>query len=88
MICSVVWVFFVLLPPAIFAFMFIRAVKKKNGPTGKTFTQFSLVQNSRVNGVVKQRNILYLGSDEALLDEAVKKNVLFILKVKIFGQEN
>lgn len=68
--------------------MFIRQIKKKNGPNGKTFSQFSLVQNSRVHGVVKQRNILYLGSHEALLDPFVKKAVLEILKSKIFGQPN
>ena len=66
--------------------MFIRQIKKKNGPGGKTFSQFSLVQNSRIQGVVKQRNILYLGSDEALLDPLVKNAVLQILKSKIFGQ--
>jgi hypothetical protein len=67
--------------------MFIREVKKKNGPGGKTFSQFSLAQNSRVNGKVKQRNLLYLGSDQILTDSKVRRDVVDILKAKIFGQE-
>lgn len=68
--------------------MFIRQIKKKNGPNGKEFSQFSLVQNSRVNGVVKQRNLLYLGSDPALLDKDIRTIILQILKSKIFGQDD
>mgnify|MGYP000319847483 CR=1 FL=1 len=66
--------------------MFIREIKKKNGPAGKIFSQFSLVQNFRVNGVVKQRNLLYLGSNEMLRDPHIKGLVVLILKSKIFGQ--
>ena len=68
--------------------MFIREVKKKNGPGGKIFSQFSLVQASRINGVVKQRNILYLGSDQVLCDPLHRKLICLFLQAKIFKQES
>jgi len=66
--------------------MFIKTVTKKNSTGGKQFIQFSLVQNSRINGIMKQRNLLYLGSDELLLNQDYKRKVLVILKAKIFNQ--
>jgi hypothetical protein len=66
--------------------MFIRVVNKKNGPTGKAFQQFSLVQASRVNGKVKQRNIMYLGSEQALSDLETRAIILEGLKSLIFGR--
>jgi len=45
-----------------------------------------LVQTSRVEGKVKQRVILYLGSDPMLKDKDNRSTVLQILKAKIFSQ--
>jgi len=44
------------------------------------------VQAARVNGKVKQRSILYLGSDKLLENGDNRKTVLTILKSKIFKQ--
>lgn len=66
--------------------MFIRVVKKRRSKNSKTFTQYTLAQTSRVNGKVKQRSILYLGSNEILADKTNRQIVLNILKSKIFGQ--
>jgi len=64
--------------------MFIRVVKKQNSEEGKVFYQFMLAQNSRINGKVKQSNILSLGSDIELLNNDIKNEVLVLLKAKIF----
>ena len=66
--------------------MFIRQVKKQRSRTSKVFYQYTLVQAARVNGKVKQRSILYLGSDKLLENEDNRKTVLAILKSKIFRQ--
>lgn len=66
--------------------MFIREVKKKNTARGKTFCQYQLVQASRIEGKVKQRNILYLGSEPLLADAGTRKKLLDLLQAKIFGQ--
>ena len=66
--------------------MFIRQVKKQRSSTSKIFYQYTLVQAARVNGKVKQRSILYLGSDKLLENEDNRKTVLTILKSKIFRQ--
>lgn len=66
--------------------MFIREVKKKNTAKGKTFYQYQLVQASRVEGKVKQRNILYLGSEPKLADPATRAVLLGLLQAKIFRQ--
>ena len=66
--------------------MFIRQVKKQRSSTSKVFYQYTLVQAARVNGKVKQRSILYLGSDNLLENENNRKTVLAILKSKIFKQ--
>ena len=65
--------------------MFIRVVKKQRSKDSKTFYQYTLVQSTRVDGKVKQRAILYLGSSPLLADKDNKKKVLVALKAKIFG---
>ena len=64
--------------------MFIREIKKKNTNKGKVFYQYQLVQASRINGKVKQNQILYLGSDKELHDKKVRLEVLEQLQSKIF----
>ena len=66
--------------------MFIREVKKQRSKSSKTFFQYNLVQAARVEEKVKQRVILYLGSDPLLKDKTNRKTVLEILKSKIFSQ--
>ena len=68
--------------------MFIREVKKQRSKSSKIFYQYSLVQNSRIDGKVKQVTILYLGSDKLLNDKENRRIVLEILKSKIFKQPN
>lgn len=59
--------------------MFIRQIKKQRNKNTKTFYQYNLVQSSRVGDTVKQRIILYLGSDPLLADKTDRKTVLEIL---------
>jgi hypothetical protein len=66
--------------------MFIRQVKKTNAKQGKIFYQYQLVQASRIDGKVKQNQILYLGSDKELDDKQVRMEVLTQLQSKIFKQ--
>ena len=66
--------------------MFIRQVKKQRSKSSKVFYQYTLAQTSRINGKVKQRAVLYLGSDKLLEDKNNRKLVLGILKSKIFMQ--
>ncbi len=66
--------------------MFIRKVKKQRSSQSKVFYQYTLAQSARVDGKVKQRAILYLGSDPLLSDKENQRIVLSILKAKIFGQ--
>ena len=66
--------------------MFIRQVKKQRSSTSKVFYQYTLAQTSRINGKVKQRAILYLGSEKLLEDKNNRDCVLSILKSKIFKQ--
>ncbi|CAN5416994.1 hypothetical protein BH23BAC3_BH23BAC3_20950 [soil metagenome] len=66
--------------------MFIRRVKKQRSKTSKVFYQYTLAQTYRVDGKVKQKAILYLGSDSRLADKTNRKTVLEILKAKIFNQ--
>ena len=66
--------------------MFIRQVKKQRSKSSKVFYQYTLAQTSRINGKVKQRAILYLGSDKLLEDKNNRQLVLDILKSKIFKQ--
>lgn len=65
--------------------MYIRAVKKQRSETSKVFYQYTLAQTIRVEGKVKQRAILYLGSDPLLEDKANRSIVLDLLKAKIYG---
>lgn len=66
--------------------MFIRKVKKQRSSQSKVFYQYTLAQSSRVDGKVKQRVILYLGSETILEDDGNRRIVLSILKSKIFKQ--
>jgi len=66
--------------------MFIRQVKKQRSKKSKVFYQYTLAQTSRIAGKVKQRTILYLGSEQLLEDIENRKKVLAILKSKIFKQ--
>ena len=65
--------------------MYIRAIKKQRSKDSKIFYQYSLAQTLRVDGKVKQRSILYLGSSTLLEDKTNRSIVLDILKSKIFG---
>lgn len=66
--------------------MFIREVKKQRSKSSKVFYQYNLVQSSRIEGKVKQKVILYLGSDTELRDKNARKQVLQSLKSLIFKQ--
>lgn len=66
--------------------MYIRQVKKQRSKDSKTFYQYTLAQTLRVDGKVKQKAILYLGSDPLLADKDNRTFVLDILKAKIFNQ--
>ncbi|MCK5102279.1 MAG: IS1634 family transposase [Cyclobacteriaceae bacterium] len=68
--------------------MFIREVKKQRSKDSKVFYQYTLAQAARVDGKVKQRAILYLGSDLLLGNKQNRVVVLGILKSKIFSQED
>ncbi len=67
--------------------MFIRQVKKKNTKQGKIFYQYQLVQASRINGAVKQSQVLYLGSEPELFDKQTRLEVLEQLQSRIFKQK-
>lgn len=67
--------------------MYIRQSKIKRKNSNKTFFQFSLAQTYRADGKVKQRNILYIGSSDLLIDKNNRAIVLEILKSKIFRTE-
>jgi len=66
--------------------MYIRRIKKQRSKNAKVFYQYSLAQTYRQDGKVKQRVVLYLGSDKRLDDKTTKAQVLEILKSKIFKQ--
>jgi transposase len=68
--------------------MFIREVKKQRSKDSKVFYQYTLAQAARIDGKVKQRAILYLGSDPLLKDKENRGIVLGILRSKIFGQDD
>lgn len=67
--------------------VYIRAVKKQRSKDSKIFYQYSLAQTFRADGKVKQRAILYLGSDPLLANKQNRDIVLSILKAKIFKTE-
>ena len=66
--------------------MYIRSIKKQRSKDSKVFYQYSLAQTYRTDGKVKQRSILYLGSDPILADKQNRSLVLEMLKAKIFGE--
>ena len=68
--------------------MFIRRVKKQRSKDSKIFYQYTLAQTSRFEGKVKQRAILYLGSEPSMADDNFRGQVLDVLKAKIFGQQD
>ena len=68
--------------------MYIKRIKKQRSKDSKIFYQYTLSQTSRVEGKVKQRAILYLGSDPLLEPKENRAVVLAILKSKIFGIED
>lgn len=67
--------------------MFIREVRKQRSKNSGVFFQYNLVQTSRIEDKVKQRVILYLGSESLLKDKINRAVVLDILKAKIFNQQ-
>ena len=69
------------------AYMYIRQTKKQRSKDSKVFYQYSLAQTVRVAGKVKQKVILYMGSAPLMADEENRKQVLEILKAKIFKQD-
>ena len=64
--------------------MYIRQSKIKRKNSNKIFYQFSLAQTYREDNKVKQRNILYIGSSDLLIDKKNRAIVLETLKAKIF----
>jgi len=66
--------------------MYIRAVKKQRSKSSKVFYQYTLAQTFRLDGKVKQRAILYLGSDPLLEDKANRAMVLRLLRTRIFQE--
>ncbi len=67
--------------------MYIRRVKKQRSPNSKIFYQYTLAQTTRQGKKVKQRNILYLGSDTELDDKNNRATVLAALKAGIQGRQ-
>ena len=65
--------------------MFIRAIKKQRSKDSKIFYQYTLAQSVRVDGKVKQRGILYLGSSLLLEDKNNRSLVLEMLKARTFA---
>ncbi len=66
--------------------MYIREVKKQRSKDSKVFYQYNLVQTSRIEGKVRQRVILYLGSESQMEDKENRRIVLNLLKALIFKQ--
>ena len=64
--------------------MYIRETKKYRARDRIPFYQYSLVQGSRVNGKIKQHNVLYLGSHDFLHDKVLRKKLGKALQEKIF----
>jgi len=65
--------------------MYIKRIKKQRSKDSKIFYQYTLSQTYRIEGKVRQRAILYLGSDPLLEPKDNRAVVLAILKSKIFG---
>ncbi len=62
--------------------MFIRAIKKQRSKDSKIFYQYTLAQSIRVDRKVRQRGILYLGSNPLLANKINRAIVLEMLKAK------
>ena len=80
--------FLITAPLPAFAASYIRQTKKKRSKDSKTFYQYALAQTLRIEGKVKQKAILYLGSELLMADAHNRKTVLQILKARIFRQED
>ena len=80
--------FLITAPLPAFAASYIRQTKKKRSKDSKTFYQYALAQTLRIEGKVKQKAILYLGSEPLMADAHNRKTVLQILKARIFRQED
>ena len=63
--------------------MFIKEIKKSNTPNGKVFCQYQLCETYRVEGKVKHKIILYLGSDKLLNLKENRTIIARILESKI-----
>ena len=63
--------------------MYIKEIKKNNTPNGKVFYQYQLSETYRVDGKVKQKAILYLGSHELLKNKDHRNIVANLLESKI-----
>jgi len=68
--------------------MYIRETKKANTPNGKVFLQYQLAETYRVDGIVKQNLILYLGSHELLQDKNNRNIVAKLLEDKINNNQS
>ncbi len=68
--------------------MFIRAIKKQRSKDSKIFYQYTLAQPIKVDGKVKQRGILCLGSNPLLANKINRAIVLEMLKAKIFAMDS
>lgn len=67
----------------VYLYMFIKEIKKNNTPNGKVFYQYQLSETFRVNGKVKHKVVLYLGSDKLLNIRENRAIVAKLLENKI-----
>jgi hypothetical protein len=67
--------------------MYIKEVKKNNTPNGKVFYQYQLSETYRVDGKVKQKAILYLGTNELLKNKDNRTIVANLLEKKIKNEQ-
>lgn len=63
--------------------MYIKEIKKNNTPNGKVFYQYQLSETYRVDGKVKQKAILYLGTHKLLKNKDNRTIVANLLESKI-----
>jgi len=67
--------------------MYIKEVKKNNTPNGKVFYQYQLSETYRVDGKVKQKAILYLGTHELLKNKDNRTIIANLLEKKIKNEQ-
>jgi hypothetical protein len=67
--------------------MYIKEIKKNNTPNGKVFYQYQLSETFRINKEVKQRAILYLGSNELLKEKQNRSVVAKLLESLIKNEQ-